>query len=92
MPNVEIDTRRARESFSDTLNRVAYGKERVVLTRRGRRIAVLAPVEDIERLEELEALQDAEMGRKALAEFKRSGAKAVPWEEVDRKSRKLRRA
>jgi hypothetical protein len=28
---------KAREGFADTINRVAFGKERVVLRRRGRR-------------------------------------------------------
>ncbi len=85
---VKVETREARENFSHTLNLVAYGGQRVTLTRRGRAIAVLIPMEDASRLEELEDALDAQAGKKALAEFKKSGAKAVPWEAIKRKQRK----
>ena len=42
---------KARDTFGDTLNRVAYGKERIVLTRRGKPIAALVPLADLERLD-----------------------------------------
>ena len=85
---LEVETRKARENFSDTLNRVAYGGERVTLTRRGKAVAVMMPVEDARRLEEFEDRLDAQAGQKALSEFKKSGAKAVPWEAVKKKMRK----
>ena len=44
---------KARDSFSDTVNRVAYRGERIVLQRRGKAIAALVPVADFERLERL---------------------------------------
>ena len=84
----QVETRKARENFSHTLNLVAYGGERVTLTRRGRAVAVLMSVEDANRLEELEDMLDAEVGQKALADFKKSGASPVPWEEVKKKIRK----
>ena len=40
-----------RGNFSDVLGRVAYGKERVTIERRGRPMAALVPIEDLERLE-----------------------------------------
>ena len=57
-----------REEFSETLNRVAYGGERIVLERRGKDVAALVPVEDLELLEELEDRMDLEAARKALKE------------------------
>src|SRR5882762_10357642 len=84
MRMLEVETRKARQNFSDTLNRVAYGHERVTLTRRGKAIAVMMPIEDARRLEELEDRLDAQLGRQALSEFKKSRAKPVPWEEMKR--------
>jgi hypothetical protein len=42
----------------------------------------LVSEEDLRLLEELEDRYWSEEGRKALAEFKRSGGKAIPWEKV----------
>jgi prevent-host-death family protein len=50
----------ARQDFAETVNRVAYGGERIVLHRRGRNLAALIPLEDLALLEELEDRQDAE--------------------------------
>jgi prevent-host-death family protein len=43
----EISTVEARNNFSDIVNRAAYGKERVILTRRGKPIAAIIPAEDL---------------------------------------------
>lgn len=43
-----------RTTLSDTINRAAYGHERVGITRRGKVAAVLVSVEDAARLEQLE--------------------------------------
>lgn len=58
----------AREDFAETLNRVAYQGERVVLHRRGRNVAALVPVEDLEALEAVENARDLAAARKALKE------------------------
>ncbi len=57
-----------REEFSETLNRVAYKGERIVLERRGKDVAALVPVEDLELLERLEDRMDLDAARKALEE------------------------
>ena len=41
----------ARNNFAEILSRAAYGKERITIERRGRPLAVLVPVEDLEHLE-----------------------------------------
>jgi prevent-host-death family protein len=41
-----------RLHLSDVMNRTAYGKEQVILTRRGRPFVALVPLEDIESLEQ----------------------------------------
>ncbi len=48
----ELTSREAREGFSDAVNRAAYGRERIILTRRGKPIAAIVPVTDLAQLEE----------------------------------------
>lgn len=36
----------ARENFSEIINRVAFGGERIVITRHGKPIAAIVPVSD----------------------------------------------
>lgn len=41
-----VSVAEAKRRFSDLLGRVAYGKERVTITRRGRPMAILVPPDD----------------------------------------------
>jgi prevent-host-death family protein len=68
---------KAREGFADTINRVAFGKERVVLSRRGKDIAAVVPIDDLRLLEELEDRMDLVDARAALAETRKKGAKPL---------------
>ena len=77
---VRIPTVKARDEFSDLVNRAAYGKERVVLTRRGKPLAAVVPLEDMELLERLEDRIDLDEVRAALAEGRDDGT--VSWEEI----------
>jgi prevent-host-death family protein len=69
-----IQASKAREGFADTINRVAYGKERVVLRRRGKEVAAVVPIADLRLLEELEDRIDLADARAALAETRKKGA------------------
>lgn len=69
----EITTAEARDKLAELVNRVAYGRERVTITRRGKALAVLVPVEDAEALEAIEDRIDLREARKALAEAKVKG-------------------
>jgi prevent-host-death family protein len=73
---------KAREELAEMLNRVAYGRERVVLQRRGKNVAALVPIEDLELLEMLEDRLDLESAKRALAEAKAKGEKPMPWKTV----------
>jgi prevent-host-death family protein len=75
-----ISTVKAREQLSTVINRAAFGKERVVLTRRGKEVAAVVPIEDVKLLEELEDRIDLEEARAALAETKSKGT--IPWEKI----------
>jgi len=81
----QLATGKARQDFAETVNRVAYGGERIVLHRRGRSLAALIPVEDLALLEELEDRRDVEEARKALAGAKARGEKPIPWEQAKKK-------
>ena len=70
-----------RDNLGDTLNRVAYRGERILLERHGKAVAALVSVEDLSRLEELEDLADLAEARRALRNPKR-----IPYEEVRRKA------
>ena len=71
----------AQQHFEDLLHRAVKRKERVVLTRRGRPVA-LVPIGDVEFLEAIENLLDTDEYRHANEEFERSGEAAIPWERI----------
>jgi prevent-host-death family protein len=75
----------AREEFAEVLNRVAYGKERIVLHRHGKPLVAIIPVEDLQLLERL---IEAEEDRIDVAEARRVLAnpadERVPLEQVKR--------
>jgi prevent-host-death family protein len=70
----------ARESFSTTINRVAFGGERVVLTRHGRRVAAVVPIEDLELIEAIEDARDLDDVRAALADPENRAR--IGWDEL----------
>jgi len=76
----KVSTAEARNEFSEILNRASFGKERIVLTRRGKDLAAVVPMEDLELLERLEDRIDLEDARAALMEVRESGA--VTWEKL----------
>jgi prevent-host-death family protein len=76
----QVSTVEARAQFSEIINRAAFGKERVTLTRRGKAIVAVVPIEDMKLLEALEDKIDLEEARAALAEAKKKGI--VSWDKV----------
>lgn len=70
----------AREGFAELVNRVAYGHERIRVARRGREIAALVPIEDLDLLEHLEDIIDLAEARAAIAD--EENALPIPWEQV----------
>ncbi|MFU8797480.1 MAG: type II toxin-antitoxin system Phd/YefM family antitoxin [Gammaproteobacteria bacterium] len=63
----------ARENFSDVINRTAYGKERIVLSRRGKDLVAVIPLEDLQLIEAIEDKLDLLDAEKSLKEAKRVG-------------------
>ena len=52
-----VEASRAREEFSDTLNEVAFGHDRIVLRRHGKEVAALVPMGDLDLIERCEELE-----------------------------------
>jgi prevent-host-death family protein len=46
MKQEHVSVAEAKKSFSDLLGKVAYGHKKIVITKRGRPIALLSPVEE----------------------------------------------
>lgn len=63
-----ISTADARKHFADIVNKVVYGNEPIVLTRRGQKVAALVSMDELELLQQIEDRIDIEDAKKALAE------------------------
>ena len=74
----KISTADARKNFADIVNKVAYGKESIVLTRRGQDVAALVSIDKIELLQQIEDYIDIEDAKKAL----QGSVENIPADEV----------
>ena len=63
-----VEATKARTEFSDLTNRVAYGRERLIVGRRGKMLMAMIPIEDLELLEALENARDLKLANEALNE------------------------
>jgi prevent-host-death family protein len=82
---IMLSTAAVRDNLADAINRAAYGKERVVLTRRGKPMVAIVPVEDVARLEAVEDAEDVAEIRRRTKEWERKGRPTISLEEVARK-------
>ena len=64
----DLKASEAKSDFGPMLERVHYHGERVRITKHGRPMAALVPIEDLELLERLEDAADLELVREALSE------------------------
>ncbi len=70
----------ARSDLAELLNRVAYGKERLVITRHGRELAAIVPMEDLHLANRLRRFVARKDVARALAEL--DAGKAPSWDEL----------
>lgn len=76
----QISTAVARGSLAEIINRSAFGKERIFLSRHGKNIVAVVPAEDIQILEAIEEEMDIKTALAALKEAKKKGT--IPWEKA----------
>ncbi|MDH4205837.1 MAG: type II toxin-antitoxin system Phd/YefM family antitoxin [Desulfobacteraceae bacterium] len=68
----------ARKKFANIINRVAFGNESFVLTRRGEPVAAIVSMRELSLLQELEDKIDIENAWKA----KNEPGEPIPWEDL----------
>ena len=74
----KITTADARKKFSNIINRVAFGDESFVLTRRGEPMAALVSMKELKLLQEFEDRVDIDDAWEA----KNDPGEPIPWEDL----------
>jgi len=74
----KISAADARKRFADIINRVAYGQESFVLTRRGQPLAAIVSMDDLMLLQEIEEQMDIDDAWKARNE----PGENISWEKL----------
>jgi prevent-host-death family protein len=64
----EIGVAEIRANLADVINRVAYGGERIVLQRRGKKVLAVVSMEDLALLQSMEDKSDVKAAAKARKE------------------------
>ncbi len=72
-----VSTLDAKEEFSELINRVSHNKERIILTRRGKEIAVIIPIEDFQHLQKSQSKNDLDEAVEALQEARNLGTMSL---------------
>ena len=80
-----VTSEEVRLALGELINRVKYRSERVRVTRRGKPVMALVPIEDLEFMEKvLDALED-EIDLlviiERLHEFEKTG-EGIPWKQI----------
>ena len=70
----------ARENLTDLVNEVAYGGKRIILTRKGKKLVAIVPLDDLDAIEALEDRVDIASARKADKDIKKYGT--ISWKKV----------
>ena len=74
----KISTADARKKFANIINRVAYGKESFVLTRRGEPLAAIVSIDDLKLLQEIEEQMDIDDAWKV----RNDPGENISWEKL----------
>ena len=67
----------ARREFAAIVAAAHYGAERTTITRNGKPIAAVVPLEDLKAMDALEDLMDRKVAQKRLADFRKHGGKTL---------------
>lgn len=71
--NQTITAAEAKVEFSELLSRVSHHKERIIITRRGKEIAAIIPVEDLQLIKESLNKIDLQEAVESLKQSRESG-------------------
>ena len=94
----EIPASEVRAQISEVISRVAYGGERVIISRNGKPQVAVIPIADLDRLKQLDEQLAAlrRRGAQAVAKIReeaaRSGLDKLTDEEIDAEISEARRA
>lgn len=72
-----MNTIDAKENFADLISRVSHHKEHIVLTRRGKEVAAIIPIEDFTFLQSSQNKHDLDEATAALKEAREKGTIAL---------------
>lgn len=78
--NNNMTSAQARNQFPDLVSQASYAKKRTIITRRGKKVAAIVPIEDLEYLQALEDARDIEKIEQSLKE-----GEFEDWEIVKRR-------
>jgi prevent-host-death family protein len=80
---VPVSVSDARDQLASIIDRARTEHEPVFLSRRGRRVAAVIDVDDLERLIELaEDMADIRAAEESREEMRRTESEPTPWEQV----------
>ncbi|MGE4595151.1 MAG: type II toxin-antitoxin system Phd/YefM family antitoxin [Gammaproteobacteria bacterium] len=78
----KISTADARKNFSDIVNKVSYGSEQIILTRRGQEVAAIVSTDSLKLLQKIEDTIDIEDAMKALSEGGNNLSSQEVWKQL----------
>lgn len=73
MTSISVNTTDAKEQFTDLVNRVIHDKERIILTRRGKDVAAIIHIDDLNLILESQDKHDLTEAIDALKEARNQG-------------------
>ena len=72
----------ARKNFANIVNRVAFGDESIIVTRRGEEVAAIVSMDELKLLQRIEDRMDIEDAMQALEEPGDSIPAEKLWQEL----------
>jgi len=74
-----IKSAEARKSFSNLLNESGFGGHRIIVTRKGKAVAALVPIEDLEAIQAMEDQKDSTEANRILSD---PTTEYIPWDQA----------
>nr|WP_166158076.1 prevent-host-death family protein [Neochlamydia sp. AcF84]NGY95887.1 hypothetical protein [Neochlamydia sp. AcF84] len=78
--SIRKDFYQAQREITKIANHIAFCHDRYILTRNGKDLAAIVPIEDLKMLETLENERDIEVARRVDEDIKKHGT--VKWKDA----------